>query len=138
MRVAVRYVFVMLAGALSACGGGPKQPRLMPVDTCFVAPPAPLTLTYPTSNAASVPSGNFQLLVTSQAGSLSTPGNDYRPPVLTSSSGVSVTGGAWTAANTSNEWGSPIPALSRATTYTVSVTDSTGCYTYKIGTFTTL
>lgn len=138
MRVAFKYLGLALAGGLSACGGGPKQPRLLPVDTCFVAPPAPLTLTYPAPNSASVPSGNFQLLAASQGGSLLTPGNDYRPPVLTSVGGVSVTGGAWTAASASDEWGSPIPALSRATTYTVSVTDSTGCYTYKIGTFTTL
>jgi hypothetical protein len=87
---------------------------------------------YPANNATGIPDGNFQLAVTYSEN----PGVAFTTPVLTASGATSVTGGPWTAGN-SSQWTSAIPALAAHTAYAITVTNPQCSQTFTLGTFTT-
>jgi hypothetical protein len=126
--IRLRALVIGLAAlCLAGCGGGAVGSTLSACTS--VSPP---TLVYPAQNATGVPDGNFQLIVSYG----SNPGSAFNVPSLNVSGAGSVNGGAWTAGS-SGQWTSAIPALSAATTYKVTVTNSACAQTYTLGTFTT-
>jgi hypothetical protein len=120
-------VIVFAALLVAGCGGGAVGSTLQACTS--VTPPA---LVYPAQNATGVPDGNFQLIVSYG----SNPGGAFNVPSLTVNGAGAVNGGAWTAGS-AGQWTSLIPALSAATTYKVTVTNSACGQTYTLGSFTT-
>lgn len=126
--IRMRGLVLGLVGLLLAgCGGGAVGSTLQACTS--VSPP---TLVYPAQNATGVPDGNFQLIVSYA----SNPEASFNVPTLNVTGAGSVNGGAWTAGS-AGQWTSAIAALSSATTYKVTVTNSACAQTYTLGSFTT-
>jgi hypothetical protein len=118
---------LVCVGGLSGCGGGSATNSTLTTACTSVAPPQ---LVYPAQGGSGIPA-SFNLSV----GYSQNPGIAFGAPVLTPSSGASITGGPWIAAG--SQWTSSISGLSASTTYSVNVTNIACNQKYTLGSFTT-